>query len=302
MAELADMKLFVQTVRAGSLSAAGRLLGFSPAVGSKRLARLEADLGTRLLQRSSRRLALTEEGAIYFEHCQAILAQVDEAEAAVGRGRQQAQGVLRISSPVALGRRWIGPALARFAAAHPAVTVQLSLSDALVDLLEDGYDCAIRIGGPPDSRLAARPLAENQRIVCAAPAYLSRHGRPQRPEDLAGHACLITSRNRATLADWRFWPRDAGPRVAPTVVRVGGRLVCDNGDQAHDWCLAGLGVARRSILDVREELADGRLVELLPAWTGERAPVQLVFPSRRFLPARTRFFIEQLVAEFATAL
>lgn len=301
MAELADMRLFVQTVQAGSLSAAGRELGFSPAVGSKRLARLEADLGTRLLQRNSRRLALTEEGAIYFEHCQAILAQVDEAEAALGRGRQQAQGVLRVSSPVALGRRWVGPALARFAAAHPAVTVQLSLSDTLVDLLEGGYDCAVRIGGPPDSRLVARRLADNRRIVCAAPDYLARHGRPQTPQALAEHACIIVNRQGQAETEWSFWRDDAGKAAAPTVVRVGGRLVCDNGELANDWGLAGLGVLRRSIWDVKTELAEGRLVELLPGWRGDSAPIQLVFPTRRFLPARTRLFIEQLAAEFAAA-
>lgn len=301
MAELADMRLFVQTVQAGSLSAAGRVLGFSPAVGSKRLARLETELGTRLLQRNSRRLALTEEGAIYFEHCQAILAQVDEAEAAIGRGRQQAQGLLRVSSPVALGRRWIGPALAGFAAAHPAVRVQLSLSDTLVDLLEGGYDCAVRIGGPPDSRLVARHLADNRRVVCATPEYLARHGRPEHPEDLAAHSCIVVARQGATEADWSFWRRDAARSATPTLVRVGGRLSCDNGELANDWGLAGLGIMRRSIWDVRTELGQGRLVELLPDWRGDIAPIQLVFPSRRFLPARTRLFIEQLAQAFRRA-
>jgi len=312
MAELADMKLFAQAVSAGSLSAAGRVLGFSPAVASKRLARLEAELGARLLQRSSRRLALTEEGAIYLERCQTILAEVLEAESAVGQGRHQPRGILRVSSAVALGRRWVGPVLAELASAHPELTVQLSLSDALVDLIDGGFDCAVRIGGPVDSRLIVRPLALNRRVVCASPAYLARRGRPQTPSDLVDHDCIVMSRSASTHADWHFKPCDpapeaAGPDQVETAdrgehsVRVQGRLATDNGEQAHDWALAGMGLARRSIWDVAAELADGRLVEVLPDWTGDSAPIQVVFASRKFLPARTRLCIDALVQRFGEA-
>ncbi|GAA0756222.1 LysR family transcriptional regulator [Ideonella azotifigens] len=301
MADLSDMRLFVQSVLAGSLSAAGRELGFSPAVGSKRLARLEAGLGVRLLQRSSRRLALTEEGQRYFERCRTILADVADAEAELAQGRREATGLLRVSSPVALGRRWIGPAIQRFAALHPQLRVQLSLSDSVVDLLDGGFDCAVRIGGDPASRLVARHLADNRRVVCAAPAYLHRRGVPQSPAELAQHDCIVLSRGSASSsADWRFVP--AGPAgAAPVSVRVSGRLQTDNGEQAHDWALAGLGLVRRSVWDVAAELADGRLVAVLPAWTGEHAPIHVLFASREFLPLRTRLFIDALVAEFAEA-
>lgn len=298
MTELADMKLFVQTVTTGSLSAAGRELGFSPAVGSKRLARLEAALGTRLLHRSSRRLALTDEGAIYFERCQAILADVEEAEVAIGQGAHAPRGVLRVSSPVALGRRWVGPAMAQFARDHPTVSVHLSLSDSVVDLIDGGFDCAVRIGGGDDSRLVVRTLAQNRRVVCAAPAYVARRGMPQTPADLAAHDCIAMTRSASGHADWRFRPADR-PGDPLNTVRVRGHMVTDNGEQAHDWALAGLGLVRRSVWDVATELADGRLVEVLAGWTGDSAPIQAVFASRRFLPARTRQFVDRLVAQFA---
>lgn len=301
MADLSDMKLFVHAITAGSLSAAGRELGFSPAVGSKRLARLEAQLGVRLVQRSSRRLSLTEEGALYFERCKAILADVEDAEAALLQGRREARGLLRVSAPVALGRRCVGPALARFMERHPRVSVQLSLSDAVVDILESGFDCAVRIGEVADSRLVARPLAQNRRVVCAAPAYLKRRGMPRTPQDLARHDCIVVSRGGASpYADWHFEPHEATTGGAVNV-RVNGRLVTDNGEQAHDWSLAGLGLIRRSVWDVAAELAEGRLVEVLPQWSGNRAPIQVVFPSRQFLPARARLFIDALVAQFAQA-
>jgi len=300
MPDLADMKLFVQAISAGSLSAAGRELGFSPAVGSKRLARLEAQLGTRLVQRTSRRLSLTAEGAVYFERCQAILADVEEAEAALTQGRHDAQGLLRVSSPVALGRRWIGPAIARYAAQHPQVVVHLSLSDAVVDLVEGGFDCAVRIGGAEDSRLVARQLAENRRVVCAAPDYLERRGVPRSPADLTQHDCIVMSRNASANVDWVFQPAGSASGRAVSV-RINGRLVTDNGEQAHDWALAGLGLVRRSVWDVAAELADGRLVEVLADWTSDNAPIQVVFASRRFLPARTRLFIDALVAQFGQA-
>jgi LysR family transcriptional activator of dmlA len=300
MTELSDMKLFVQAITAGSLSAAGRELGFSPAVGSKRLARLEAHLGTRLVQRTSRRLSLTEEGAIYFERCQAILTDVEEAEAALAQGRSEARGLLRVSSTVALGRRWIGPTLARYAVEHPQVAVHLSLSDAVVDLVEGGFDCAVRIGGADDSRLIARQLAENRRVVCAAPSYLQRRGEPRSPAELTLHDCIVMSRNASPNADWGFQP--VRPSAGRTVsVRVRGRLVTDNGEQAHDWALAGLGLVRRSVWDVAPELADGRLVEVLADWTSDSAPIQVVFVSRQFLPARTRLFIDALVIQFEQA-
>ncbi|WP_428718871.1 LysR family transcriptional regulator [Undibacterium curvum] len=296
MVELADMRLFVSAVACGSLSAAGRELGFSPAVGSKRLSRLETNLGVRLLQRSSRRLALTEEGGIYYERCLAILAEVTDAEAALGGDRREAQGVLRVSSPVALGRRWIGPALAELAMMAPRLTVQLTLTDQIVDLIEGGLDCVVRIGGASDSRLIARHLIDNRRIICATPAYLEKHGTPQNPDALSTHDCIVMSRGGLAHADWRLEQQETGLQ---RTVRVKGRFATDNGELAHDWALAGLGLVRRSFLDVASELASGQLVEVLPQWAGADAPVQVLYASRRHLPVRVRLFIDHLADVFA---
>ena len=296
-ADLQDMDLFVRAVVAGSLSAAGRELGLSPAVASKRLARLEARLGARLLQRSSRRLSLTDGGALYLERCQAILADVAEAEDLLGGDDAQLRGTLRVSATSGLGRRWVGPVVAAFAAAHSELAVHLSLTDRVVDLVEAGVDCAVRVGPLADDRVIARKLADNRRVVCATPAYLKAHGRPKTPADLAGHACLVLTSGAATHADWRFRP----PQASPTHVRVRGRLVSDNGQQVHDWMLAGHGLARRSIWDVADDLASGRLVEVLRDWSDEDAPISVIYASRRHLPRRTRLFIDALAVHFAQA-
>ncbi len=297
MAELIDMALFVQAVQAGSLSAAGRQLGVSPAVASKRLTRLESQLGVRLLHRNSRNLSPTDEGALYFERCQAILGDVAEAEAQLAQGRTEPQGTLRVSATTALGRRWVGPVAAQFSARYPQVTVKLSLTEQVVDVVDAGLDCAVRVGAVPDSRLIVRKLADNRRVVCATPAYLRRHGRPQHPADLQHHHCIIlTTADQALSAQWAF----AGPH-GEVKQPVSGHLVTDNGQQAHDWMLAGHGLARRSQWDVAADLAEGRLVEVLGNWSQVDAPISVVYPSRRFLPSRTRLFIDALAAHFARA-
>ncbi|MFZ6721966.1 LysR family transcriptional regulator [Undibacterium sp. Ji49W] len=295
MIELADMKLFVQAVLSGSLSAAGRELGFSPAVGSKRMSRLEAALGTRLLQRSSRRLSLTEEGALYFERCQAILLDVANAEAELGQGQTAPRGLLRISSPVALGRHHLGPALATFASQYPGIQVQLSLSDDIVDVIEAGFDCVVRIGANTDSRLVARKLADNRRVVCAAPCYIARKGQPQTPAELGQHSCILMQQSSAMHTDWHFQSTDSKQQQT---VRIHANWLTNNGEQAHDWAIAGLGLVRRSIWDVAPALANGSLVEVLPQWSSNSAPIQIMYPSRRYLPLRTRLFIDLLVEVF----
>lgn len=295
--DLQDMTLFVLAVSTGSLSAAGRELGLTPAAASKRLARLEATLGARLLHRTSRRLSLTDDGALYLERCQAILADIADAEALLGGGDAQLRGTLRVSATTGLGRRWVGPVTAEFAAGHPGLTLHLSLNDRLVDLVESGIDCVVRVGHLDDDRLVARKLADNRRAVCATPGYLQAHGMPTTPADLARHACLVLASGPAPRAEWRF--RQANG--APMRVAVRGRLVSDNGQQVHDWMLAGRGLARRSVWDVAEELASGRLVEVLRDWSDDDAPISALYASRRHLPRRTRLFIDALVAHFARA-
>jgi LysR family transcriptional regulator, transcriptional activator for dmlA len=296
--DLKDMNLFVLAVSTGSLSAAGRELGLTPAVASKRLARLEAGLGARLLQRTSRRLSLTDDGALYFERCQSILSDVAEAEALLGAGSTELRGSLRVSATAGLGRRWVGPVVGEFAARHPGLAVHLSLDDRRVDLVESGIDCVVRVGPLDDERLVARKLADNRRAVCATPGYLQAHGTPVTPVDLARHACLVLATGTASHVEWRFRQAPAGTVAR---VRVRGRLASDNGQQVHDWMLAGHGLARRSVWDVADELATGRLVEVLRDWSDEDAPISALYASRRHLPRRTRLFIDALAAHFARA-
>ncbi|WP_437293198.1 LysR family transcriptional regulator [Sorangium sp. So ce426] len=294
MVELEDMQLFVCAVASGSLSAAGRELGFSPAVASKRMTRLEAALGVRLLQRSSRRLTLTGEGATYHERCMAILADVSEAELAVTAGKAEARGVLRVSAPVDLGRQWVGPAAADFAAAHPRLSVRVSLSDRVVDLFEAGVDVAVRIGALADSRLVSRRLARSRRVVCGAPAYLSRRGRPRTIADLADHECIVLQRPGMRALSWTFRTEQGLHTVRPS-----GRLVADSGDLVRDWAVAGHGLAFKSIWDVAADIDAGRLVPLLTDLPAPGSAVNVIYPSRRFLPARARLFVDFLQQRFA---
>ncbi|WP_437934367.1 LysR family transcriptional regulator [Sorangium sp. So ce341] len=294
MVELEDMQLFVCAVARGSLSAAGRELGFSPAVASKRMTRLEAALGVRLLERSSRRLTLTAEGATYHERCVAILADVREAELAVTAGQAEARGLLHVSAPVDLGRQWVGPAAADFAAAHPELRVRVSLSDRVVDLLDAGVDVAVRIGALGDSRLVARRLARSRRVVCGAPAYLARRGWPRALADLDAHACIVLQRPGMRALSWTFRTEEGLHTVRPA-----GRLVADSGDLVRDWAVAGHGLAFKSIWDVAADIDAGRLVPLLTDLPSPASAVNVLYPSRRFQPARARLFIDFLAERFA---
>ncbi|HSC84959.1 MAG TPA: LysR family transcriptional regulator [Pseudomonas sp.] len=294
MVEMTDLQLFVCAITLGSLSAAGREMGLSPAAASKRLSRLEAQLGVRLLQRSSRQLVLTAEGTVYLQYATTILADVTEAAAAISNSSAAAQGTLVVAAPNALGRRWIAPLLASFAAQHPALTVRLMLSDHVVSLLDEGVDLAIRIGAQQDSQLISRKLATNRRIVCAAPAYLARHGTPGSAADFARHECLLL---RRPGVDARLWNVELQGRVQ--TLQVNGRLSADNGDVIHDWALAGHGLALRTIWDVADALAGAELIHVCDAAAQPEADLHLVYPSRHFVPARVRLFIDLLIAHFA---
>jgi DNA-binding transcriptional LysR family regulator len=289
---LQELTIFARVVGTGSLSAAARDLGMSPAVVSRRLASLEARLGVRLVNRTTRSLHLTDEGAAYYETCTRVLAEIEEADAAVSAGRAEPRGVLRVALPASFGNQHIAPLIPKFAELYPNVQIALSLSDRTVNLVEEGYDVAIRIADLADSSLAARRLAPNRRVVCASPAYLSRHGRPETPEDLPKHNCLTTT-DFAMNWDYRSADGKAGS------VRVTGRYACDNWEVLREWALAGLGVALKSTWDVRRHLEDGSLVSLLPGYTfASDVAIYAVYPHRRHLPAKTRAFIEFLAESF----
>lgn len=289
MVDLDAMRLFVRAVTDGSLSAAGRELGLSPAAASKRLTRLEQALGVRLLQRSSRRLTLTDEGAAYYERCVVILAEVDEAHASLGAGQMEARGLLHVAAPADLGRQWIAPLAAAFAAQHPHLRLRISVSDAVLDLFEHGVDVAVRSGTLADSRLVSRRLALNHRVVCAAPSYLARHGRPTRPDDLADHACLMLHRPGRGILPWTLQTAD-GPRA----LRIESKITCDSGDLLRQLAIAGHGLTFKSAWDIAEDVRAGRLVPLLAEIATPEANIHAMYPSRRFLPARIRLFVEFL--------
>jgi DNA-binding transcriptional LysR family regulator len=288
---LQEMTVFARVVGTGSLSAAARDLGLSPALVSRRLAALEGRLGVRLINRTTRTLRLTDEGAQYYESCSRILGEIVEADAAVSAGRVEPQGVLRIAMPAAFGHLHVAPLVPRFAARYPKVQLALSLSDRNISLIDEGFDLAIRIAELEDSSLAARKLAPNRRVVCASPAYLARHGTPRSPEELARHNCLTTD----FTMSWDY----KDPAGRPGSVRVAGRYACDNWEVLREWALAGLGVALKSTWDVRHQLEDGSLVPLLPGYTfDEDVAIYAVYPHRRYLPAKTRAFVEFLAESF----
>jgi DNA-binding transcriptional LysR family regulator len=292
MADLYEMSLFAKTVAAGSLSAAARELRISTAVVSRKIAALEARLGVRLLNRTTRRIALTDEGARYHDACVRILAEVEEADAAAAARRIEPQGVLKVALPAAFGHLHIAPLVPRFAERYPKVQLSLSLSDRAVNVVEEGFDLAVRIAELEDSSLAARKLAPNRRVVCASPDYLRRHGTPRTPQDLLEHNCL-------TATDLQMSWEYLGPDGKPGSVRVCGRYACDNWEVLREWAVAGLGVALKSTWDVRQHLEDGSLVPLLPGYTfGGDVAIYAVYPHRRYLPAKCRVFIDFLAESF----
>jgi DNA-binding transcriptional LysR family regulator len=288
-----QMAVFAKVVGAGSLSSAARELGLSPALVSRKLAALEARLGVRLIHRTTRSLHLTDEGASYFEACSRLLAEIDEADAAVAAGRVEPQGSLRVALPASFGHLHVAPRIPEFAARHPKVRLSLSLSDRSVNVIEEGFDIAVRIAELEDSSLAARRLAPNRRVVCASPRYLERHGTPRLPDDLAQHNVLTTSNDFAMTWDFK------DPRGKPGTVRVAGRYACDNWEVLREWALAGLGIALKSTWDVYRHLQDGSLVALFPGYSFHSdVAIYAVYPHRRHLPAKTRVFIEFLAASF----
>ncbi len=290
---LAEMAIFSRIVSAGSLSGAARELGVSTAVVSRRLAALEARLGVRLINRTTRSLRLTDEGATYYDTCARLLSEIEEADAAISAGRIEPQGTLRVAMPASFGHRHIAPLVPEFAERYPKVQLALSLSDRTVSLIEEGFDLAIRIADLQDSSLAARKLAPNRRVVCASPEYLRKHGMPRHPQELAAHNCLIASSDFSYTLEYR------GPDGRTGAVRVAGRYACDNWEVLREWALAGLGIAVKSTWDVRRHLEDGSLVALCPGYTFDTdVAIYAVYPHRRFLPAKTRAFIEFLADSF----
>ncbi|MEM1377519.1 MAG: LysR family transcriptional regulator [Pseudomonadota bacterium] len=292
MSNFGDLEIFARVVAAGSMSAAGRELGLSPAVVSKRLRRLEDRLGTRLLQRTTRQIALTEAGQGFYERVVAILAGIEEAESFVSRRSSLARGTLKVSAPTSFGRMHIAPYLSSFMQANSDLTVNMLLSDDLVDIVGEGFDVAIRIGELADSSLVARKLAPVRRVLCATPAYLAEHGKPETLNDLSDHNCL-------THAVSDTWKLEGPEGIEP--FKPHGTLTSNSSEVIREAVLAGVGISLRSTWDVGQDLAEGRLVRVLEQYQGtSNTGIFAIYPSRQFLPVKVRLFIDYLAELFGT--
>lgn len=285
-----EMQVFRRVVEAGSFSEAARALRMTPSTISKLVARIEARLGVRLLERSTRRLSLTAEGQLYYERSQALLDELDEVECALGRGAASAGGTVRVNASVPFGVLALEPLLPEFWQAYPNIVVDLSLSDEIVDLYLERTDIAFRIGPLPNSSMTARRLGTARRKIVAAPAYLERHGVPRSADDLARHHCLGFNFRRAAPV----WPVRQGGRVVDRA--VSGPLLANNGETVRRLALAGAGLARLADFHVRADIAAGRLVELLAdAVERDTEEVSAVYLGRPHLPHRARAFLDFMV-------
>jgi len=271
-----DLQLFVRAAEHGSLSAAARLLDLSPAVASAALKRLEAQLGARLLARSTRSLRLTAEGECFLAHARAALASLDEGRRLLAREQDEVSGVLQLSAPSDFGRNVLLPWLDELQREHPLLNVRLLLGDRNADLFRQPVDIALRYGKPEDSSLVAVPLCvDNRRVLCAAPEYLARHGEPRTVAQLSEHNCLLYQLGSGVHDHWRF-QRDGQEEG----VLVSGDRFCDDADVVRRWALAGTGIAYKSWLDVAADVRAGRLRVLLGEYRGESAPLNLLCTHR----------------------
>lgn len=295
MDKLKQLESFVSVATKGSLTAAARAEGVAPAIMGRRLDALEERLGVKLLVRTTRRITLTHEGSAFLEDCQRLLADFANAEASVSAGGVKASGHLRITAPAGFGRRHVAPLVPRFRELHNDVTISLNLSDRVVDLAGEGFDCAVRVGDFPDSSLVSVRLADNRRLCVATPEYLKRHGTPQHPNDLGGHDCLTLSSDASQTRGWAFLL--PGGELAH--FKPAGPLDCSDGQVLHDWCLQGYGIAWRSTWEVEQEIADGRLVEVLASFAAPPNGIYAVFPQRKHLPLRVRLWIDFLKHHYA---
>ncbi len=291
--QLPAMAIFVRVVELGGFTAAAEDLGLSKSQVSKQITRLEDRLGTRLLNRTTRRLSLTEAGTVFFERCQEVVSAAEAADSAVSHLAEAPRGVLRVNAPVSFGNLHVTPALHEFMTRCPDLRIELSLNDRRVDLVEEGYDVGIRIGKLHDSSLVARLLARNKRILVAAPSYLAHHGAPASLEDLRDHSCLIYAYQESGQV-WAMTGPDGERKV-----KVDGRLRTNNGDAIAVAAGSGLGIAFLPDFIVQTWLDSGRLVRVLPDWAdGEDSPIHAIFPASRNLSPKVRVFVDFLVERF----
>ena len=292
MLDLQQITSFLAVVHAGSFVGAADATGLSKAAVSRHVADLEARLGVRLLHRTTRRLSLTDDGLRFHARAAELVAAVEELEAETASSGGEASGRLRINAPLTFGNLHLAPLWPRFLAANPKVALDITLNDRVVDLVDEGFDLAIRIAHRLDPQLVSRRLATSRMVLCAAPGYLAAHGTPEHPRDLAAHVVFAYS-YWSTGDDWTF----DGPDGAVTV-RVAPRIHTNSGDTCREAALQGQGIVLQPDFLVGPDLRDGHLVELMPAWHSLELGVHAVYATRKHMPMKTRRLIDFLADEF----
>ena len=294
----ADLGFFSALASAGSLSAAARELGITTPAVSKHLALMESRVGVSLVNRTTRRMSLTPEGEVYLEHARRILGEIDDMAELLGVAKATPKGLLRVNATLGFGRSHVAPLISRFVRKHPQVEVQLQLSVNPPPLTDDSFDVCIRFGAPPDARVIARRIAPNRRLLCAAPAYLAKHGVPKVPNDLARHNCIGIRQGEEAYGVWRL--ASARGRDARTeAVKTRGNLATNDGEIAVNWALDGHGILMRAEWDIDRFLRNGRLVQVLPQYFTPDADIHAVYPQRHQRAARVRAFVDFVALSLA---
>ncbi|TKB55021.1 LysR family transcriptional regulator [Ferrimonas aestuarii] len=289
---LEHLRLFVRLAATHNISAAGQELGLSPAVASTHINKLEAALGVRLVHRTTRKVSLTEEGLTFLPHAQEVLAQVEVARASIGVGNIMPKGTLRVSAPASFATMHMMPKLKGFLGRYPELTVDFRLTDTVVDLVEGGFDIAIRNSALKDSSLIARKLARDKRMLCASPEYLAKHGTPRSLEELAQHNCIVLT----GIDTWQF-QNDA----EVVTIRPRGSFRTDNGTAMRQACVAGVGIAMQATWNVHQHLRSGELVPVLEDYPlASDVAVWAVYPSSQLLAPKVRAFIDYYIEQFGT--
>ncbi len=295
MDKIKQIEAFVTVVDKGTLARAALEKGVTPVMLGRRIDALEKRLGVKLLHRTTRHLTLTEQGTIFLEHSRKLLSDLDRAEKVVTEGRDKASGHLIVTAPASFGRKHVAPYAPAFLEANPEVRISFNLSDQVVDMVREGYDMSIRIGGNIDPSLVAVKLHDNHRVVCGTPGYLEKNGIPKTLNDLMKHNCLTFNLQGGQQRGWYFKDRNN----KTVIVRPTGKLDCNDGELLHRWCLEGLGLAWRSTWEIQAQLQSGELVTVLDEYALSNYDIMAIYPQQRHLPLKTRLFIDQLRSIYA---
>ena len=290
-----DLSFFSTLASVGSLSAAAREMGVTTSAVSRHLSLMEQRLQVTLVNRTTRRMGLTPEGEVYLEHARRILGDIQDLSDLLSGAHASPQGLLRVNATLGFGRSHIAPLISRFVRQHPSIDIQLQLSVNPPPPTEDAFDVCIRFGPPPDSRLIARRLAANRRLMCASPSYLRLHGTPKTPAELSKHNCIGIRQGEEAYGVWRL-TQGKGRNARTEAIKVRGNLTTNDGEIAVNWALDGQGILMRAEWDIQRFLDSGRLVQVLPHHHTPDADIYAVYPQRLQMAARVRIFVDFLVA------